>query len=554
MDRDLGRLASREFDLLVVGGGIYGICAAWSAALRGLSVAIVERGDFCAETSANSLKLVHGGFRYIQHLDLPRIRDSIRERRTLLRIAPHLVHPLPFVIPTYGWGMRGKGVLLAGLTLYNLLALDRNRDLHDPDRRIPWGELLSRDECLRLFPDLSREGLTGAIVFYDGQMYNPPRLALAYLESGVEAGAEAANYLEVTGFLRERDRVGGVRARDLLSGDELSVRAKLVLNASGPWTEPLLRLADVRSLRPPLQFSKDLYLVLDRPVTDRYALFVPSRYTDPNALVSRGQRHLFIIPWRGRTLLGSSHVGYEGSPDDFSVSEADLQELIDEFNDAYPSLSLSRKDVSFFNAGLVPMGENDPEARDLRLAQRFRIIDHERTDGLAGLISVVGVRWTTSGDVAEKAVNLAFRKLGRKPPGARRGLTPVHGGEIERFAEFSEREKRKQPFGLGAAVMDHLLRNHGTAYHEVLRHVEGDPQLAQTIGESNVVRAEVVHAVRAEMAQRLGDVVFRRTDLGTGGHPGEAALHACAELMAAELGWDEARTRKELEEVRVSFP
>jgi glycerol-3-phosphate dehydrogenase len=283
MDRDLARLSSNDFDLLIVGGGIYGICSGWTAALRGLSVAIVDRGDFCCATSANSLKLVHGGFRYIQHLDVPRIRESIRERRILLRIAPHLVHPIPFVIPTYGHGAQGKGPLLIALALYNLLAFDRNRGLKDPERRIPWGQVISKEECLQLFPALERNGLTGGVIFYDGQMYNPPRLALSYLKSAVEAGAEAANYVEVSGFLRDRDRVIGIKARDLLTGNDLEVRGRVILNASGPWVEELLRHMDVPGLRPPLPFSKDLYLVVGRLLNQRYALAVPSKHTDPNA-------------------------------------------------------------------------------------------------------------------------------------------------------------------------------------------------------------------------------------------------------------------------------
>jgi glycerol-3-phosphate dehydrogenase len=554
MNRDLARLARNEFDLVVVGGGIYGICSAWNAAIRGLSVAIVEREDFCCATSANSLKLVHGGFRYIQHLDFRRIRESIHERRVLLRIAPHLVHPIPFLIPTYGLGMRGKGPILLGLTLYNLLAFDRNRGLKDRKARIPWGRVVSRDESLRLFPALDPNGLTGGVIFYDGQMYNPPRLALSYLKSAAGAGAEAANYLEVTGFLRDGDRVRGVRARDTLTGDELDIRGKMVLNAGGPWVEQLLQHVDVRGLRPPVPFSKDLYIVLKRSLAPEVGLAVPSRHMDPNAILSRGRRHLFIIPWKEHTLIGSSHVTYEGTPDDFAVTDKDLQELVDEINESYPALKLTREDVSFYNAGLVPMGENEAGVGDLRLAQRFRIIDHEAVDGLSGLISVIGIRWTTSGDVAEKAVDLVFRRLGQTPPQAERSETPVHGGEMDDFGEFAQRERQTRPFGLSPEVMDPLLRNHGTAYPEVLEVVGKNPELGETIEGSKVIKAEVVHAIRAEMAQKLGDVVFRRTDLGTAGHPGETALENCAALMAAELKWDAVRVRTELDEVRGMFP
>jgi glycerol-3-phosphate dehydrogenase len=553
MRRDPARLARGDYDLVIIGGGIYGICAAWDATLRGLSVAIVERGDFCSATSANSLKLVHGGFRYIQHADICRMRQSIHERRVLMRIAPHLVHPIPFLIPTYGRGLQGKEILAFALVLYNLIAFDRNRGLQDPQKRIPWGEVISKGECLRLFPALEKQGLTGGVVFYDGQMYNPPRLALAYLQSAVNAGAEACNYLEVTGFLRNRQRVTGVKARDVLTGNKLEIRGKTVLNASGPWAAQVLQHLDIHRLHPPLRFSKDLYLVVARPQTTRYALAVPSHHTDPNAIVSRGQRHLFIIPWRDYTLVGSSHVAYEGRPEEFAVTEKDIQELMDEINACYPAAALTRQVVSFYNAGLVPMGENDPRARSLRLAKRFRIIDHEAVDGLAGLLTVIGVRFTTSRHVAQKTIDLVFHKLGRKPPQAATAVTPLYGGQIERTGEFLKRESEKRPFGLSPRVMQHLLRNHGSTYPEVLHTINGNPDLRETIGTSKVIKAEVVHAVRAEMAQKLGDVVFRRTDLGTAGDPGAAALSTCAALMAAELKWDKTRMQKELDEVQQVF-
>jgi glycerol-3-phosphate dehydrogenase len=450
--------------------------------------------------------------------------------------------------------MRGKEILAFALALYNLITLDRNRGLKDPQRRVPWGQVISKDECLQLFPALERKGLTGGVVFYDGQMYNPPRLALSYLKSAVNAGAEAVNYLEVKGFLQDRGRVTGVKAIDLLTGDDLEIRGKIVLNASGPWVEQVLRYVGVSRLYPPLQFSKDLYLVVNRSLTTKYALAVPSKHTDPNAIVSRGQRHLFIIPWRGYTLIGSSHAVYKGTPDEFAVTNGDIQELLSEINECYPTAELSHQDVSFFNTGLVPMDEGELGSMNLKLARRYRIVDHETVDGLAGLMTIVGVRFTTSRDVAQKTIDLVFQKLGRKPPKIEITATPLHGGQIEDFDAFLRRESKKRPCGLRPEVMAHLLHNHGSAYREVLHSIDGNSELAEPIGASKVIKAEVVHAVRAEMAQKLGDVVFRRTDLGTAGNPGEFALQTCAALMAAELKWNKTRMQKELDEVRKVFP
>lgn len=544
MNRNLSKLASTEYDVVVVGAGIYGICAAWDAALRGLSVALLERGDFSGATSANPLKIVHGGFRYLQHADVVRIRQSSRERNVLMRIAPHLVHPLPFLIPTYGRGMRGKEVLGLALFVYDLLAFDRNRGIVDPEKHIPWGEVISAGDCLQRFPGLRRQGLTGALVFHDGQMYSPPRLALSYLKSAVDAGADVANYSAVSGFLRRGDRVTGVNVRDLLSGEELDVRAKIVVNATGPWTEGILAQLGLR-LSSPLRMTKDVYLVVNRGVDAKYALAMPSRYADSDAILSRGRRHFFFIPWRNHTLIGSSHVLHEGEPGEFEVTEQDLVQLIEEINEAYP-IGLSRNEVSFVNAGLVPFGDH--------YGHRSRIIDHGKADGVPGLVSIVGVRWTTSRGVAAESIDLVGRLLDRALPASATSTTPVHGGGIERFGEFRREAIEKRDPAISAESMRGLVHNHGASYLRVLEPIRENPSWAEALEGSAVIKAEVIHAVRNEMAHTLGDVVFRRTDLGTAGSPGEPALRECAALMASELHWDGTRVEAELAEVRQSFP
>ena len=214
MQRNIAALTKKEFDLVIVGGGIFGACAAWDAASRGLTVALLERGDFCQATSANHFKIVHGGIRYLQHGDVYRIRESNRERNALLRIAPHLVQPLPILIPTYGHGFQGKEILAAGMRLYDVLAFDRNRGLNDPKRQIPPARFVSREECLKIFPGLDQKGLTGAATFCDGQIYNPPRLVLSFIRSAVESGAVVSNYTEAVRFLYSKNCVYGVEAKD----------------------------------------------------------------------------------------------------------------------------------------------------------------------------------------------------------------------------------------------------------------------------------------------------------------------------------------------------
>lgn len=553
MKRNVAALADKEYDLVIVGGGIFGICAAWDATLRGLSVALVERGDFAHATSASCFKIVHGGLRYLQHADLRRVRESSRERNVLLRIAPHLVCPLPIVVPTYGKGLRGKGLLRAGLLAYDLIAFDRNRGIMDAQRRIPRGCVISREECLNLFPGVERKGLTGAVVFHDGQMYNPARLALAYLKSAVGAGAHAANYVGATNFVRNGDRVSGIAAEDVLTGEKLEVRGRVVLNAAGPWAEHLLRLQMGLRLDPELTYSRDAYIVTTRRISHHHALAVQARTKDPDAILSRGKRHLFLIPWRDYTLVGVWHQAYRGKPGEFTVTEEDIQGFLDEANEAYPILQLTLQDVSMCSAGLILFGHNTAEAGDLSYGKRSELIDHAAAHGVNGLVTMIGVRFTTSRGVAGKAVDLVFRKLGKEPPPSRTATIPISGGEIDCFDAFLRSAVDRRPAHVCAETMRALLHNHGSEYGEVLRYIDEDLMRADALPEASTMRAEVAYAVDQEMAQNLGDVVFRRTDLGTGGYPGVPALRTCADIMASKLGWTQERMEKELAEVEAVF-
>ncbi|HEX7077063.1 MAG TPA: FAD-dependent oxidoreductase, partial [Candidatus Eisenbacteria bacterium] len=266
MRRDLDALADRTFDLVVIGGGAFGVFTAWDAALRGISVAILERGDWAEAASANCFKMVHGGIRYLQHLDFPRIRQSSRERNTFLRIAPHLVRPLPILIPTYGHGHSGPEILGAGLRAYDLLVWDRNRGIRDPALRLPAGRLLSTRETLALYPELPTAGLTGGALIHDGQMHSPARLALCVLRSAVEHGACAANYVEVTGFLRRGNEIEGVTARDRERDASFTVRGRAFVNAAGAWAAPLLHAGLGIPVRPRPTFSRDAFFVVNRRI------------------------------------------------------------------------------------------------------------------------------------------------------------------------------------------------------------------------------------------------------------------------------------------------
>jgi glycerol-3-phosphate dehydrogenase len=547
-------LADNKYDVIIVGAGAFGSCAAWDAASRGLSVALVDRGDFCNATSANHLKIVHGGIRYLQHLDFSRVRESCRERSALLRIAPHLVHPLPVVMPTYGHGLEGKEVLGAGFLLYDFIVFDRNRGIRDRNRRIPWGRMITRDQCLELFPGLAKERLTGAGIFYEAQFYNPPRLALAFLKSAVKAGAHIGNYLEVSDFLKKGNHIYGVKVKDVLTGEEFEILGKIVLNASGPWANNVVGNGTGRRLKPKPNFSRDAGFVVRRRLTGNYGLACRINTNDPDAVFSRKGRHIFMVPWRGYTLIGVWHVVHNMGPDQLTVTENELEGFLEELNGAYPTLDLELKDISMVYAGLTLFGDNDVDAKNLRFGHRSLLIDHGKEHQIEGLVTLIGVRATTARGMAEKAITLVGKKLGKKLPNSETERTAIYGGEISSFEEFLHQAISNNTPKLSTDVIRSLVCNYGSEYEKVLRLVDENSALAETVPDTHVLKAEVIHAVRQEMAQKLGDVVFRRTELGTGEHPGEKALQICANLMANELSWSESRVTIELDEVRANFP
>lgn len=552
MQRRPRALADRRFDVVVVGGGIYGVSLAREAVLRGLSVALVEKGDFGAATSANSHKMVHGGLRYLQHADFRRVLESIRERSAFLRIAPHLVRPQPFVMPIYGHGLRGREAMFLALKLNDLLSLGRNRGV-DPGRHIPAARIVSRDECLRLAPGIDERGLTGAAVWHDGLMLNSERLLFAILRSAVEAGAEAVNYAEATDVVVAAGRAHGVRVRDLSDGAELAVRASVVVHAGGPWSVDGLPSVGGARTKPAIGLAKAVNLVT-RPITGDHAIGVRRRFRDPSGALRTDARLFFLVPWRDRTLIGTAYLPHGGAPDDSVVSEAEIERLLEEINLAYPPAGLTRGDVRFVHCGLVPIAAAGDPASELEVARRYQIRDHAE-EGLEGVVSVMGVKYTTARGVAETAIDCVIAKLGRPPVGSRSAELPLHGGDLGAIDAYVAREAESPPRGVAADTVRHLIAGHGPRYRDVIEEARGDRGLLAPIGErTNVIGAEVLHAVRDEMAVRLADVVFRRTELGSAGDPGEAALSAAAALVARELGWDEARVASELAEVRRRFP
>jgi glycerol-3-phosphate dehydrogenase len=541
MQRELRRLADTKFDVIVVGAGFYGVTTAWDAAQRGLSVAIIDRGDFGAATSFNNLKTLHGGLRSLAALNYPQMRLFIRERRTLARIVPHLVRPMPFVVPTTWSPLRSTLAWRLLLAANDAVARDRNEGLADPGTHLPASRVVSREEVLRLHPLASPDGVSGGAIWYDYQMLSTDRVTLSFLLSAVEAGACAANYLQVTRFLQQNGKVIGVHAEDTLSGEAFAIRGSVVVNAAGPWAAGMLSdLPAAARGAPPPRLSRAMNIVTRKVVNDHAC-----------GGLAQG-RYLFVVPWRDVSILGTSHDAHEGSADQLRVSRWDLEAFLKDAREAFPHVDLTADDVRLIHRGLLPMVSG--EGVNVRLVKESHVIDHAQ-HGLPGLVSMFGVRYTTARHTAQQAVDAVFRALGHEtPPPCRTAETPLQGGSINRMDSFLRAVVQRDVDGLSQDTLRRMATTYGTGYDRVLQLARGLPELSRPLGrDCDVIGAEILYAAREEMALKLSDALIRRTEAGAAGHPGRDAVERAAAIMASTHGWDEWRTRTDIAEVETFF-
>lgn len=537
--RDPAALAARPFDLLVLGGGVYGAIAAWDATLRGLSVAVIDRGDFGGGTSFNSAKTIHGGVRALQSGNVAALRRFARERRALARIAPHLVRPMPFVLPTRRGVSRNRALLRLYFALADRL-VGEGREEAGSSGRLPPSRMLSREECLRLNPLVDPRGVTGGVEWFDCQMRNSDRVHFSCIASAADVGAVAVNYVEAGAALLRGSVVEGVRATDRLTGEPLEIRARVVLNAAGPWAPALAaRLVPAAGGRLCGRLSRAMNFVIASPLPGPHAV-----------AGSAGDRLLFVAPWRGYAIVGTSHDRHTGGADRLGLERREVDAFLEAVNTAFPALSLELGDIQLVHRGLLPAS---PRSDGPRLETRSAVVDH-RCDGVHGLISMLGVRYTTARETAQRAVDLAVAQLGRPANPCRTAGTPLVGGDVADFDAFLRDATAAHDDAAPARTRERLARTYGTRHGVVLARLRSSAEDRAPLGSMCAVTVgEVRHAVRQEMAVRLSDVLLRRTEAGSAGWPGDDAVAAAARVAAAELGWSPQRVETEVAELRRTY-
>ena len=513
-----------RFDLIVIGAGINGAGIARDAAMRGWKVLLFDKGDIGSGTSSASTRLIHGGLRYLEHGDLTLVRQSLNERDVLLRIAPHLVRPLPFLIPIYKSSKRGRLAIRAGLTAYNLLS--RKSPL-------PSHRMLSRQEILARVPGLNPEGLLGGALYFDAQVEFAERLVLENVISACDYRASVRTYVRLKEFLVESNRVCGVELTDQITGESASALAELIVNAAGPWVDEVLSHAGMPST-PLIGGTKGSHIVVPNfEGAPSDALYVEAK---------QDMRPFFVIPWNHHYLIGTTDSRVAGQLDNVKANSAEVGYLLYETNRLFPKAQLERESVLFSYSGIRPLAHSG-ERLEGRIARRHWIREHER---LSGLFSIVGGKLTTYRHVAEETVDLLQQRLTGKPIAvSTTATTPLPGASALNSNDFFK--NFQTDIGVPPQVIERLLRIYGTRAAEVAKLVRRSPALINVFDpETHAIAAEVVFAFENELARTLSDCMLRRTMVGFNSACGLNAVKAAGVVAQEYLGWSHERANSEI--------
>ena len=479
MQRDISKFTHGTYDVLVIGGGINGAAIAHLAALNGLKTALLEKNDFASGTSSKSTKLIHGGLRYLENLEFGLVREALKERSIQLKAAPHLVKPLSFVIPVYQKDKRPLWLMKLGVFIYDFLCgpylIKRHR-------------FLATEEVCRQVSGIKREGLLGGIMYYDAQM-DDARLCLENVLSAQAHGAHTANYVEVKSFIKKDGKAAGVRALDALTGKEFDVYARRIVCAVGPWTNLLMQKEEGKAA-PMVRATKGVHVVCRGQVSP-HALIIPT---------PKDNRFFFIIPWMGNSLIGTTDTDYSGSPDEVGVDQEDVDYLFRELRRVFPEEVFKKEKIITMFSGLRPLMYRAGRPEDVSRKHVIR-------ESYSGVLYVLGGKYTTYRKIAEDCVNGILRP--RPIVDTERTFKVYGSGPIEEKAADAA-----QQYGVPTETVQYLMDFYGARYKDVLDLIHHEKGLAQPICScSPVIHAQILYAIKVEMARTEEDIYKRRLPL-----------------------------------------
>ena len=521
-----------KFDLVIIGGGITGAAVAYIAAARGLSVALFEKKDYGGATSAATSKLIHGGLRYLANGELKLVRESLRERRILGNIAPNFVYPLPFIMPMYKRWRGNIWKMLIGMYLYDVLSYDK-KDTWDRSKKLQNHRLINHRKTIRVEPNLKMEDLRNAFYFFDYQSIFPERLTLAFIKSAAEYGACVSNYTPVEGFIYgEGRKITGVQVRDLFTDKPREVHAGLIVNCGGTWADKILGMAaGSDQLTHRVKRSEGIHIITKK-IAGHHVV----------SIQKADGGHMMIMPWREHSLIGTTDKEFMGDPDEYRVSMESIDEIINNVNTNY-GRKISREDIVHAYGGLRPLVDDQTKG-SYETSRKYEVYDNA-VDGIEGMITVEGGKYTTSRSLAREVLKLISTKLDRTLSDPVSDNLYLSGCEIRDMKQFMIRQHLNYR-EFSRNTVEYVSRNYGTESQVVFRIARSNPRFAEVVSHDGEILAEVVYAIQYESAKTLRDIMLRRTGIGTLGNPGKTMIEKIASLAAGMMGWSEKRKEEEI--------
>jgi glycerol-3-phosphate dehydrogenase len=523
--------AENEFDLIIIGGGITGAAVAYIAAARGLSVALFEKEDYGGATSAATSKLIHGGLRYLANMEIRLVRESLRERRILGNIAPNFVYPLPFVLPNYKKWKGNIWKMLVGMYLYDFLSYDK-RDTWDKSKRLANHRLISHTKTIRLEPNLKRENLRNSFYFFDYQSIFPERLTLAFIKSAAEYGAKVSNYSPVEAFKYDaKNRITGVEVKDLFSDETKNIYADLIINCGGTWADKILNMATKEDFQAhKIKRSEGIHIITNKIAGNHVVSFQ-----------REDGGHMMIMPWRDYSLIGTTDKEYNGDPDEYCVSKESINDVIQAVNDNFGK-KISFADIRHAYGGLRPLVDDQTKG-SYQTSRKYEVYDNA-ADGIEGMITVEGGKFTTSRSLASEVLKMVSRKLNKTLSDSVSDNLYLSGSEIRDMKQFMIRQHLNYT-DFNKQTVEYVSRNYGTDSKVIFQIARDNPRYAEVVSHDGEILAEIVFAIKYESAKTLRDIMLRRTGTGTLGNPGKDIIGKITAVAAEMLNWDSKRIEEE---------
>lgn len=507
MKRDIDKLRKDKFDVLIIGGGIHGASIVWECARNGYKACLIEKNDFGSATSSNSLKVLHGGLRYLQHANIKRMRESIYSRKIFQQLAPHLVKNIPFVIPTSGFGIKSRIALSIAMKLNDIISFDRNKDI-DQKCFIPGGKTISKDELNVIIPGLDENNYSGGAVWFESIALNTERLLNEFLFNAYDNGATVLNYIKAKDLVIEKNEISKVIVVDELTGEEFFVKIKVVVDSVGPWLNQFLeKTEDLKKLKSPL--TKAINIIVKKKYFDEYSVGLESikEFTDKSAVINKGKRLFFFVPIGNYTMIGTTYKIYKDIPDNCKIEKHDIQEIIDEVNSIYKPLKLKYEDVTHAHVGAQAMPNMEIENEfDVQADTHSLVFDHSTEGTIKNLISIKSVKYTTAPSIAKNVISLLDKKRKIVLNKSAKKYSSIKENYSNIKNDFFSNNNKYE-----INYLERLWNTYGVRSQKVINYVEEDKESSKLLIEKGTIYVgELKYNVNEEMAIFTDDIVNRR--------------------------------------------